>query len=92
MDDFGSDFITITDEDGVEYELEVLSTVEYNGSLYYALIPAAEEEDNDPDLEICILKSIVQGDENFFEAVQDDAELEAVYRLFEDQFYEEDET
>ena len=27
-DEYGSDFITITDEDGTEYELEVLSTVE----------------------------------------------------------------
>ena len=29
MDDFGSDFITITDEDGVEYELEILSCLLY---------------------------------------------------------------
>lgn len=87
MDDFGSDFITITDEDGVEYELEVLSTVEYKGSIYYALVPAAAEEDDDPDLEVCILKNISQDGESFFEAVRDDAELEAVYHLFEDQFY-----
>ena len=31
MEDFGSDFITITDEDGVEYELEVLTELEYQG-------------------------------------------------------------
>ena len=30
-DRYGSDFITIVDEDGKEYELEVLSTLEYNG-------------------------------------------------------------
>ena len=29
-DQFGSDFITIADEVGTEYELEVLSTLEYN--------------------------------------------------------------
>ena len=33
-DQFGSDFITIVDEDGTEYELEVLSTLEYNGASY----------------------------------------------------------
>ena len=43
--DFGRDFITITDEDGVEYELEILSTVEYMGALYYALAPADTDED-----------------------------------------------
>ena len=31
-DEFGSDFMTIVDEDGTEYELEVLSSLEYNGS------------------------------------------------------------
>ena len=29
-DEFGSDFITIVDEDGTEYELEVLTSLEYN--------------------------------------------------------------
>ena len=37
---FGSDYITITDEDGHEYELEVLNTLEYNGCNYLAVIPA----------------------------------------------------
>ena len=32
MEDFGSDFITITDEDGVEYELELLSELDYKGA------------------------------------------------------------
>ena len=31
-DQYGSDYITIEDEDGVEYELEVLTTLDYNGS------------------------------------------------------------
>ena len=39
-DEYGSDFITITDEDGNEFEVEVLSTVEYNGASYMAVIPA----------------------------------------------------
>ena len=40
-DQYGSDFITITDEDGTEYELEVLTTTEYNGESYMAVIPAS---------------------------------------------------
>ncbi len=39
MDDFGSDFITITDEDGVEYELEILSELDYQGAHYLAVVP-----------------------------------------------------
>ena len=37
-DQYGSDFITIVDEEGTEYELEVLSTLEYNGNTYMACL------------------------------------------------------
>ena len=47
-DQFGSDFMTIVDEDGTEYELEVLSTLEYNGCTYLAVIPA---DDSHPELD-----------------------------------------
>ena len=43
MDQYGSDFITIVDEDGTEYELEVLTTLEYNGDSYMAVIPAGHQ-------------------------------------------------
>ena len=41
---FGPDFITITDEDGNEFELEHLDTIEYNGQTYMAFFPAVEDE------------------------------------------------
>ena len=53
-DEFGSDFITIVDEDGTEYELEVLTSLEYNGETYLAVIPAVDA-DEEADLEISIL-------------------------------------
>ena len=37
-DQYGSDFMTIVDEDGTEYELEVLTTLEYNGATYSCFI------------------------------------------------------
>ena len=53
-DQYGSDFITIEDEDGTEYELEVLSTLEYNGSTYLAVVRAdsgeAEELEVSPQI------------------------------------------
>ena len=39
-EDFGSDFITIVDDDGTEFELEVLDTMDYNGETYKAFLPA----------------------------------------------------
>ena len=88
-DEYGSDFITITDEDGTEYELEVLTTVEYNGESYLAVIPAGEG-DEEPSMEISILKSTEEDGEPFLCAVEDEAELRAVYDLIMDSIYEEE--
>ena len=86
---FGRDFITITDEDGVEYELEILSTVEYNGALYYALAPA--DTDEDEELEVSVLKAVEEDGEEILVAIDDDDELEKVYELLIEQMYEEEE-
>ena len=89
--EYGSDFMTIVDEDGTEFELEVLTTLEYNGFTYLAVIPAADIEDQDPDLEVSILKSVDEDGESVLCAIEDDAELETVYNLIMDQLYEEEE-
>ena len=90
MDDYGSDFITIVDEDGTEFELEVLTTLEYNGETYLAVTLATDEED--VELEVSILKSVEEDDgESTLCAIEDEAELETVYNLIMEQLYEEDE-
>ena len=88
-DEYGSDFMTIIDEDGTEYELEVLSTLEYNGETYLAVIPAGSEEDT--ELEVSILKSVEEDGEPVLCAIEDELEWEAVYSLMMDQLYEENE-
>ena len=87
-DDYGSDFITIMDEDGTEFELEVLTSIEYNGQTYLAVTLAGAEEE---DLEVSILKSVEEDGESILCAVEDEIELETVYNLIMDQLYEEDE-
>lgn len=89
-DQYGSDFMTIVDEDGTEYELEVLSTLEYNGSTYMAVIPADDSHEELQDLEVSILKSVEEDGEPILCAIEDEAELEAVYELIMDQLYAED--
>ena len=87
--EYGSDFMTIVDEDGTEYELEVLSSLDYNGFTYLAVIPAGSEEGE--DLQVSILKSVEEDGEPILCAVEDEAELETVYNLIMDQLYEEEE-
>lgn len=89
IDDYGSDFMTIVDEDGTEYELEVLTSIEYNGQTYLAVTPATDEEG--ADVEVSILKSVEEDGEPILCAIEDEAELDAVYSLIMDQLYEEEE-
>lgn len=86
-DEFGSDFMTIVDEDGTEYELEVLSSLEYDGNTYLAVIPAGNE---DEELQVSILKSAEEDGEPILCAIEDESELQAVYDLMMDQLYEEE--
>ena len=44
-EEFGPDFITVTDEDGNEFELELVDTLEHNGITYHALFPAVAEDE-----------------------------------------------
>ena len=89
-DQYGSDFISIVDDDGNEYELEVLSTLEYDGNTYLAVIPAADSLE-ELQLEVSILKSIEEDGEPILCAIEDDEELQAVYDLIMDELYEEEE-
>ena len=90
-DEFGSDFMTIVDEDGTEFEIEVLSTLEYNGCTYLAVTAAVFDEDDQTDPEVSILKSVEDEDgEPILCAIEDELELESVYNLIMDQLYEEE--
>ena len=89
-DQYGSDFITIEDEDGAEYELEVLSTLEYNSCTYLAVIPAGESME-ELELEVSILKSVEESGESILCVIEDEEEMQAVYDLMMDTLYEETE-
>ncbi len=81
-EDYGSDYITIIDDDGQEFELEVLDTMDYNGETYMAFLPADMDE-NDPDYGMIILR-VVQ-DENgddLYESIDDENQLQDVYEHF----------
>lgn len=87
---FGDDLITITDEDGTEYELEILARLEYRGAEYLALTPADAQEAE--EMEVSILKVAEEDGEELLLAVEDDAELENVYNALMDLIYEDEET
>lgn len=87
-EEYGSDYMTIVDEDGTEYELEVLSSIEYNGFTYLAVTPA--DGDEAQDVEVSILKSVEEDGEPILCAIEDEQELQTVYDLIMEQLYDEE--
>ena len=68
--------------DGVEFELEVLDSMDYKGQTFVAFLPANMDEE-DPDYGIIILRSVIdEKGEELFESIDDDDELQDVYEHF----------
>ena len=92
-DSYGPTFITVTDEDGREIVLEFVDALEYNGQQYQAFFPAETEgeDEDDPDNGLVILKVIHEDGEDLLSTLDSDEELDAVYDLFMESLFDEDE-
>ena len=91
-EDFGPTFITVTDEDGQEIVLEFIDALEHNGQLYRAFFPAETEDDEDnPDNGLVILKVIHEDGEDLLSTLDSDEELDAVYDLFMENLFDDEE-
>ena len=97
-DEYGGNFVSLTDEDGNEIELEHLDTIEYNGAVYMAFLPVEEADENgeapeeeDEDGGLIILKVVELDGEEQLATLDDEEELEAVYQQFMDSLFEEEE-
>ncbi len=90
-EDFGNDFITIVDDEGNEFELELLDTIDYNGETFSAFLPTDMDED-DPDYGLILLSVTVdENGEELFESIDDDDKLQQVHEMFMTVFEAEDE-
>ena len=87
---YGSDYITISDDDGHEYELEVLNTLEYNGCSYLAVIPVASSPDDECDPQVIIIKSVEENGESILYTIDDEDELSAVNDLLMDSIFSDE--
>ena len=92
-EEFGPDFITVTDEDGNDIELELVDVLEHNGQTYMAFFPALLEdvdEDSD-DYGLVILKSIQENGEEMLSTLDSEEELTEVYERFMEELFEDEE-
>ena len=86
-EEYGNDFITLTDEDGNEIELEHLDTVEYNGQTYMAFLPA--EMSLEDAYELFILKvELEDGGEEVLVSLDDEDEEAEMFQIFSERLEE----
>ena len=99
QEDFGPDFITVTDEDGNDIELELVDALEHKGVTYMAFFPAVAEdggqaEDVDLDDEeygLVIMKTVEENGEELLSTLDSDEEAEEVYQHFMERLFEDEE-
>ena len=92
-DEFGPNFVTLTDDEGNDIELEYVDALEHNGTTYMAFFPVVEEDSEDEEEEygLVILKSQMENGEEFLVTIDDEEEIDKVYDLFMEQILSDEE-
>ena len=100
-EDYGANFISLTDEDGNVFELEHLDTLEYNGEIYMAFFPTLEGDedsditdidldDDDEEAGLIILKVVNVDGEEQLSTLESETEAEEVYQQFMEALFDEE--
>ncbi len=76
--------IELTDEDGVTNQFEYLTTIQYEGEEYIVLMLVEDEEQDDEEGEVLILKieKDPETNEDIYVSVEDDDVSQAVFEQF----------
>ena len=92
LDENVSNIIILNDENGNEVQFEFLDLIEYDSEEYDVLLPVMEDEDEEDDGEVVILKvddSDEDSDEESYVSVDNEETLTAVFEIFKDKFKDE---
>ncbi len=88
-DEYTPDIITLQDDDGNEFEFEIIGQLEFNENEYVALVPFDEDDEESDENEIedetpfIIMRSAYDGEEEYLDIVENEEELTEVISLFE---------
>lgn len=86
-EEYGNNFVVLTDENGKEIELEHLDTVEYNGQTYMAFIPA--EMNVEDAYELIIMKTeLEENGEEMLVTLDDEDEEAEMFQIFSERLEE----
>ena len=83
-------YVEICDEDGVVTKCEIYDVIDYENKTYALLLPLNEDE-NDEDAEVIVMEYLEEGDEGYFQNIEDEAEFQRVCEYIESLDDEEEE-
>jgi len=80
--------VEIMDEEGIATQCEVYDVVEFEGKSYALLLPLDED---DEEAELIVLEYIEDGDECYFQSIDDEKEFDKVCEYIQSLEFEEEE-
>lgn len=80
MAEENENLIEITDDDGTVIKCELYDIIEFEEK-QYALLVEVNNEEEDP--EVVLMRYVEEGEESYFETIDDDAEFEKVSAYIE---------
>ena len=91
-EDYSADIITLTDENGENYQFEIIDSIEYNEVRYMAVVEMFDDTDKALETEpVLIIFRVGEPDEDgldTFDVVDDDEEYFEVAGIFEQRLSE----
>ena len=76
-----TNLVELADEDGNVTQCEIYDVVDFEEKTYALLLPL--EEDNEEDPELILLEYVEEGEDGYFQNIDDEAEFERVSEYIE---------
>lgn len=87
-----SNIVSLTGDDGNEIKCEVFDIIEFENKTYALLIPQDEiEEDDEQQEKLIVLEYVEEGDDCYFQNIEDDEEFDRVCEFVNTLEYDDDE-
>lgn len=75
-EEFEQEFVEVTDEDGVVTKCGIFDVIDFEGKTYALLAPVDEADDE--DAELIVMEYVEEGEEGFFQSIDDEDEFNRV--------------
>ncbi len=90
MSEEEQNYVEIIDEDGQLTKCEIYDVIDFEEKTYALLLPLSESED-DEDAEVIVMEYVEEGDDGYFQNIDDEAEFNRVCQYIESLDDEEEE-